>query len=84
MKHTTEKSNLSKSAAHWCSNSDGDNYLFEQYIEMIISFHSFAAPGLVIGGKMLDIALNQVPKKILFDAMSETSHCLPDVIQLLT
>jgi formylmethanofuran dehydrogenase subunit E len=84
MKYSIEKSDYSESATPWCRNSDGDIYSFEQYVEMIISFHGFAAPGLVIGGKMLDIALNQLPKKILFDAMSETSYCLPDAIQLLT
>ncbi len=84
MNHPIKQPDFSDSVTVWCRNSDGDNYSFEEYTELITSFHGFAAPGLVLAGKMLDIALNQLPKKILFDAMSETSHCLPDAIQLLT
>jgi formylmethanofuran dehydrogenase subunit E len=33
---------------------------------------------------MVDLALSILPRGILFDAIAETGHCLPDAIQLLT
>jgi len=42
------------------------------------------APGLIIGGAMVNLALNMLPKDKLFDAICETPLCLPDAIQLLT
>ena len=68
----------------WCSDSDGNQYTFNEYMELSRSFHCYAAPGLIIGGRMVDMALKQLPGDILFDAISETAHCLPDAIQLLT
>jgi formylmethanofuran dehydrogenase subunit E len=60
------------------------SYTFEEYIERVRSFHGFAAPGVVIGGFMVDLAYQHLPKEGLFDAICETSACLPDAIQLLT
>ena len=68
----------------WCRSSSGFAYSFETYTELVKSFHGHAAPGLITGGKMVDIALNNLPQDILFDAICETSNCLPDAIQLLT
>ena len=68
----------------WCHDSDGHSYTFSEYMELARSFHCYAAPGLIIGGRMVDMALQQLPGGILFDAISETAHCLPDAIQLLT
>lgn len=59
-------------------------YSFEQYLEVIKSFHGNESPGLVLGGIMVDYALGQMEPGILFDAICETSSCLPDAIQLLT
>lgn len=42
------------------------------------------APGLIIGGYMVDLAKKNLPDETLYDAISETSACLPDAIQLLT
>jgi len=48
------------------------------------SFHGYAAPGLIMGGFMVDIALSMMPEGVLFEAVSKTRNCLPDAIQLLT
>ena len=59
-------------------------FSFEEYKEYAESFHGYAAPGLILGGFMVDLALRNLPAGVLFDALCETSHCLPDAIQLLT
>jgi formylmethanofuran dehydrogenase subunit E len=59
-------------------------YSIEDYMHMIKSFHGNIAPGLIIGGFMVDLAKKGLPDEILFDAISETATCLPDAIQLLT
>ncbi|MDO8943293.1 MAG: formylmethanofuran dehydrogenase subunit E family protein [Desulfobacterales bacterium] len=51
---------------------------------MIESFHGYPAPGVLIGAKMVDIAMNRMPAGVLFDAVCESSKCLPDAVQLLT
>ena len=60
------------------------SYTFEEYVERVLNFHGFAAPGVLIGGFMVDLAYQHLPKEGLFDAISETPKCLPDAIQLLT
>lgn len=51
---------------------------------MVKNFHGTAAPGVLIGGHMVDRALRDLPGGFLYDAISETGKCLPDAIQLLT
>jgi formylmethanofuran dehydrogenase subunit E len=60
------------------------SYTFEEYVERVRSFHGFAAPGVVIGGFMVDLAYQHLPQEGLFDAICETAKCLPDAVQLLT
>jgi formylmethanofuran dehydrogenase subunit E len=60
------------------------SFSFEEYKNYAESFHGYAAPGLILGGFMVDLAQRNLPPGILFDALCETSHCLPDAIQLLT
>jgi formylmethanofuran dehydrogenase subunit E len=48
------------------------------------SFHGYLAPGLMIGGFMVDHALKHLPEGEFFDSVCETRNCLPDAIQLLT
>jgi formylmethanofuran dehydrogenase subunit E len=60
------------------------SYTLDEFIERIQSFHGFAAPGVVIGGFMVDLANQHLPKEGLFNAVCETAKCLPDSIQLLT
>jgi formylmethanofuran dehydrogenase subunit E len=59
-------------------------YTKEEFINRVRSFHSYAAPGVIVGGIMVDMAMEQIPKGVLFDAICETASCLPDSIQLLT
>ncbi|MEN6318949.1 MAG: FmdE family protein [Syntrophaceae bacterium] len=59
-------------------------YTLEEYKNLVKSFHGYVAPGLMIGGFMVDHALNHLPEGDFFDAVCETRNCLPDAVQLLT
>jgi formylmethanofuran dehydrogenase subunit E len=59
-------------------------YTFEEFIRLVESFHGSAAPGVLIGGVMVQAAQSRLPEGILFDAVTETRACLPDAVQLLT
>jgi formylmethanofuran dehydrogenase subunit E len=59
-------------------------YSLNEYNRLIESFHGSVAPGLLIGGIMVDAALERMDKEELYDAICETPSCLPDAIQLLT
>ena len=69
---------------YWCKDHRGQSYSRNQAIKLIKDFHGHVAPGLVIGTKMVSLAMDQLPKDILFDAISETTSCLPDAVQMLT
>ncbi|MFH1080101.1 MAG: FmdE family protein [Pseudomonadota bacterium] len=60
------------------------SYSYEEYVHLVKSFHGSLAPGLVIGGFIVDLALKNLPEGKFFDAICETSACLPDAVQLLT
>jgi formylmethanofuran dehydrogenase subunit E len=60
------------------------SHTFEEFIEMARLFHNYPAPGLLIGGYMVEEARRHLPEGTLFEAISETSWCLPDAIQMLT
>jgi formylmethanofuran dehydrogenase subunit E len=68
----------------WCRNADGTTYRFNTFLEHITRFHGYPAPGLVIGGRMVALALSAMPPGCLFDALVETGNCLPDAVQMLT
>lgn len=59
-------------------------YSYEEYGRVVTSFHGNAAPGLMIGGFIVDLALKNLPDGEFFDAICETQVCLPDAVQLLT
>lgn len=59
-------------------------YSYDEFVQIVTSFHGYPAPGLIIGGFMVDLGLSRMPEGILMDAVSETTTCLPDAIQLLT
>lgn len=59
-------------------------YAVDEFIEAATRFHGYAAPGLVLGGFMVQAATTLLPEGILFDAISETPWCLPDAVQMLT
>ena len=60
------------------------SYSYEEYVRLVESFHGSLAPGLLIGGFIVDLALKKLPEGEFFDALCETSICLPDAVQLLT
>jgi formylmethanofuran dehydrogenase subunit E len=59
-------------------------FTFEGYCEAVARFHGSAAPGVVLGGFMVDAARADLPEGVLFEALCETRVCLADAIQLLT
>ena len=59
-------------------------FSYEEYLHRLQSFHGSLAPGLVIEGFMVELALKSFPQGELFNAICETSRCLPDALQLLT
>jgi formylmethanofuran dehydrogenase subunit E len=68
----------------WCRDHRGQDYSFDEFLKIVESFHGYPAPGVLIGAKMVDIAMNRMPTGVLFDAVCESSKCLPDAVQLLT
>ena len=60
------------------------SYSFDDFLQLVESFHGHLAPGVVLGGIMVEAARRQLASEGLFDAICETRNCLPDAIQLLT
>ncbi|MGL1862981.1 MAG: FmdE family protein [Pseudodesulfovibrio sp.] len=59
-------------------------YTFEEFKQKAKDFHGYPAPGLLIGGYMVEAAKSRLPEDTLFEAMVESGKCLPDAVQLLT
>jgi formylmethanofuran dehydrogenase subunit E len=59
-------------------------YSYEEYLHLVKSFHGSLAPGLIIGGFIVDLAMKHLPAGEFFDAICETPVCLPDAVQILT
>jgi formylmethanofuran dehydrogenase subunit E len=59
-------------------------YTCEEYFDLVKAFHGSIAPGVIIGSIMVDMVMAKMPEKILFNAICETSSCLPDSVQLIT
>lgn len=57
---------------------------FNEFLQRVRSFHGNVAPGVVMGGIMVEMARSHLPAEVLFDAVCETRNCLPDAVQLLT
>lgn len=57
---------------------------FDEYMEQAKRFHGNLAPGVVLGGLMVDWALEVMEPSELLDAIVETRKCLPDAVQILT
>jgi formylmethanofuran dehydrogenase subunit E len=56
----------------------------EEFVKVIEKFHGWAAPGVVIGGFMVDWAQELLGSEVEADVIVETIHCLPDAVQLFT
>ncbi len=59
-------------------------YSFNQYVERAASSHAHPAPGVIIGGFMVDLAYRHLPEQPLIHALCETSKGVPGAIQILT
>lgn len=59
-------------------------YTAEEFIGEIERFHGNFAPGLLLGGFMIELAQQNLPEGEFFDVLCETGNCLPDAVQLLT
>ncbi len=59
-------------------------YTFSEFVDTAKSFHGYPAPGLLIGGYMVEEAKKRLPRGTLLEALVETPKCLPDAVQLLT
>lgn len=59
-------------------------YSFVEFCEVVRAFHGSPAPGVLIGGYMVELARRSLPAGVLFEAICETRVCLPDAVQLLT
>ena len=64
--------------------TQGQAFSFDGFVDLATWFHNYPAPGLLLGGYMVEEAKRHIPEGVLFDAISETSWCLPDAVQLLT
>jgi formylmethanofuran dehydrogenase subunit E len=60
------------------------SHSFDEFLQLVESFHTHIAPGVVLGGIMVEVARRQLPAEVLFDAICETRNCLPDAVQILT
>ena len=59
-------------------------YTFKEFHQLAENFHGYAAPGLLVGGYMVELAKRHLPEGTLFEAVVESGKCLPDAVQLLT
>lgn len=59
-------------------------YTFEEFSRLAARFHGYAAPGLLVGGYMVELGKRELPEGTLFEVVAETPKCLPDAVQLLT
>ncbi|WP_432737461.1 FmdE family protein [Maridesulfovibrio sp. FT414] len=80
--------NLEAAICHESPDSIRDDsvgpYSYDEFIEAARRFHGSPAPGLILGGYMMEEARRHLPEGTLFDAISETSWCLPDAVQMLS
>ncbi len=56
----------------------------EDFLKAIENFHGWKAPGMMLGGFMVDLAQRQIGPDVEADAIVETCHCLPDAVQIFT
>ena len=65
---------------------NGTEERIRQYVRQTVSFHGWAAPGLLIGVFMVDLALEKLGAKSndKLYAVAETSKCAPDALQVVT
>lgn len=57
---------------------------FDEYVQRVQAFHGFAAPGVIMGWAVVQMAKANMPEEGFIDVICETGTCLPDAIQLMT
>ncbi len=57
---------------------------FDEFADAVTRFHGYPAPGVLMGFHMVEAAKRRLPEGVLYDAICETSWCLPDAVQMLT
>lgn len=60
------------------------SYSYKEFKDMATMFHNYPAPGLMLGGYMVEAAKAQMPDDTPYEALVETTCCLPDAAQMLT
>lgn len=60
------------------------SHTFEEYVDMVKSFHGSAAPGVLLGGFMVHFASINYCLDVQYGVICETLKCLPDAVQILT
>jgi len=53
-------------------------------LDKIEGFHGSVAPGILMGGLMIDLAQELIGASILYNVVVETPYCLPDAVQIFT
>ncbi len=56
----------------------------EEFLRKVMAFHGHPAPGILLGGHMVEVAKSHMIEGTLFDVVCETKQCLPDAVQMLT
>jgi len=59
-------------------------HTFEEFKRAVQKFHGYPAPGVLIGGYMVEAAKAHLSEGTLFEVVVETKKCLPDAVQILT
>lgn len=60
-----------KSGVETVSSTTIGPYTYNEYFEQVRRFHGHTAPGVVVGGFMVDLALKNLPEEEFFDALCE-------------
>lgn len=59
-------------------------YTPQEYFDKVLAFHGHAAPGVLMGGYLVEASRSQLVEGCLFDVVVESKQCLPDAVQILT
>ena len=57
---------------------------YTDFLIQMEEFHGYRSPGILVGGMMVDLALQELGPTPYLNVVTETIVCLPDAVQLLT
>jgi formylmethanofuran dehydrogenase subunit E len=63
---------------------DIGSHTFQEFKVMVATFHGYPAPGVLLGGYMVELGKAALSPETLFEVIVESKKCLPDAVQLLT